>query len=74
MVKKIELIEKNGRVQTFGIEHAVSILKLKNSVWSIPEKSEFQFVNDAITKKPGSKPNRKKTKTSTITKRGTSSK
>ena len=74
MAKTIELIEKNGRVQTFEIGHAVSILKLKNSVWSIPEKSEFQFVNDAITKKPGSKPNRKKTKTTTTSKRGTASK
>ena len=74
MVKKIELIEKNGRVQTFGIEHAVSILKLKNSVWSIPEKSEFEFVNNAITKKPSPKPNTKKTKSSTNTKGGTASK
>lgn len=74
MNKTIELIEKNGRVQTFGIEHAVLILKLKNSVWNIPAKSEFEFVNDAITKKPGSKPNRKKTEKTTSSKRGTPSK
>ena len=74
MAKKIELIEKNGRVQTFEIGHAVSILSLKNIVWSIPEGSEFEFVNNAITKKPGSKPTTKKAKTSTTTKRGTSSK
>ena len=59
MVKTIELIEKNGRVQTFSFEHAVSILSLKNSVWSISEKSKFEFVNDAIIKKPGSKPTQK---------------
>lgn len=74
MTKKIELIEKNGRVQKFTFEHAVSILSIKNTVWSIPAKSEFEFVNDAITKKPGSKPTRKKTKTTTSSKRGTSSK
>ena len=74
MVKTIELIEKNGRVQTFSLEHAVSILSLKNSVWSISEKSKFEFVNDAIIKKPGSKPTQKKAKTSTSSKRGTASK
>ena len=74
MAKTIELIEKNGRVQIFSFEHAVSILSLKNSVWTIPAKSEFEFVNNAIIKKQGSKPNRKKTKASTITKRGKASK
>ena len=74
MAKTIELIEKNGRVQIFSFEHAVSILSLKNSVWTIPAKSEFEFVNNAIKQKPGSKPNRKKTKTTTSSKRGTSSK
>lgn len=74
MAKTIELIEKNGRVQIFSFEHAVSILSLKNSVWTIPAKSEFEFVNNAINKKPGSKPNRKKTKTTTSAKRGTSPK
>ena len=74
MAKTIELIEKNGRVQIFSFEHAVSILSLKNSVWTIPAKSEFEFVNNAIIKKQGSKPNRKETKASTITKRGKASK
>ena len=74
MVETIELIEKNGRVQTFSFEHAVSILSLKNSVWSISEKSKFEFVNDAIIKRPGSKPIDKKAKKTTSSKRGTSSK
>ena len=74
MAKTIELIEKNGRVQIFSFEHAVSILSLKNSVWTIPAKSEFEFVNNAIRKKPGSTPNRKKTKTTTSSKGGTASK
>ena len=74
MAKTIELIEKNGRVQEFTFEHAVSILSLKNSVWTIPATSEFEFVNNAITKKPGSTPTRKKTKKTTSSKGGTSSK
>ena len=74
MVKTIELKEKNGRVQTFSFEHAVSILSLKNSVWSISEKSKFEFVNDAIIKKQGSKPTQKKAKASTTSKRGKASK
>ena len=74
MVKTIELIEKNGRVQEFTFEHAVSILSIKNTVWSIPAKSEFEFLNDAIRKKPGSKPNRKKTKTTTTSQHGKASK
>lgn len=74
MAKLVELIEKNGRVQSVTVEHAIRLLSLKNSVWSIPNDSEFEFVNNAIRKKPGSEPTRKTTKKATPRKRRKTSK
>lgn len=73
MIKSIELKEKGGRVQSFTIGHALRLLALKNSVWNIPSESEFEFVDNAIRKKPGSTTTGKTTKKKPITKRRASS-
>lgn len=72
--KSIELKEKNGRVQTFTVEHAVRLLSLKNSVWMIPSESEFEFVNNAIRKKPDPIDLGTETKKKTVAKRRKTSK
>ena len=74
MIKSIELKEKNGRVQTFAVGHAVRLLSLKNSVWTIPSESEFEFVDDAIRKKPSPSDIGGETKKKTTSKRGKTSK
>jgi hypothetical protein len=74
MIKSIELKEKGGRVQFFTTGHAVRLLSIKNSVWSIPSDSEFEFVENAIRKKPGSGNLGEETKKKTVTKRRKTSK
>lgn len=74
MAKLIELIEKNGRVQSIAVEHAIRLLSLKNSVWSIPSESEFEFVENAIRKKPSPKPVGATTKKAVTRKRRKTSK
>ena len=74
MAKVIELKEKGGRVQSFEIGHASRLLSLKNSVWMIPSDSEFEFVNDAIRKKPSPGTTGKATKKTTTRKRRKTSK
>lgn len=32
----------------FELSHAERILRLKGSAWSLPENSEFEFVNNAL--------------------------
>ena len=73
-VKTIELKEKGGRVQSFGVEHAVRLLKLKNSAWTIPGDSEFELVGNAIRKKPSPAEVGGKAKKTTNRKRGKTSK
>ena len=74
MAKLIELIEKNGRVQSITVEHAIRLLSLKNSVWSIPSESEFEFVENAIRKKSSPKPIGETTKKAVTRKRRKASK
>ena len=68
-MKLIELIEKGGRVQSFEVGHALRLLSLKNSVWSIPSESQFEFVDNAIRKKPSPKPTGEKASKATTRKR-----
>ncbi len=74
MAKLIELIEKNGRVQSIAVEHAIRLLSLKNSVWSIPSESEFEFVDNAIRKKQDPSDIGEKAKSSITRKRRKASK
>ncbi len=74
MAKLIDLIEKNGRVQSITVEHAISLLSLKNSVCIIPSESEFEFVDNAIRKKPSPKPVGETTKKAVTRKRRKTSK
>jgi len=74
MAKLIELKEKGGRVQSFTVEHASRLLSLKNSVWSVPSESEFEFVDNAIRKKPGSTTTGKKAEKKPTSKRRKTSK
>ena len=74
MAKVIELITNGGRVQSFGVGHAVRLLSLKKCDWKIPTESEFEFVNNAIRKKPSTGDNPEPTKKKPTRKRRASSK
>lgn len=72
--KLIELKEKGGRVQVFSYGHAVNLLSLKNTVWSLPNDSEFEFSKNVIRKKPNPKDIGGTTKKKANRKRGSSPK
>jgi len=74
MLEFIKLKEKGGRVQTFSYGHAVNILSLNNTVWSLPNDSEFEFSKNVIRKKPSPIDIGGTTKKKTTRKRGPSSK
>ena len=74
MFEFIKLKEKGGRVQTFSYGHAVNILSLNNTVWSLPNDSEFEFSKNVIRKKPSPIDIGGTTKKKTTRKRGPSSK
>ena len=74
MFEFIKLKEKGGRVQTFSYGHAVNILSFNNTVWSLPNDSEFEFSKNVIRKKPSPIDIGGTTKKKATRKRGPSSK
>jgi len=51
-IKSIKLENKNGRVQSFGVEHGLNVLRLKKSAWKLPIDSQFELIQNGFRKKP----------------------
>lgn len=50
-IKSIKLENKNGRVQSFGVEHGLNVLRLKKSAWKLPIDSKFELAQNGFRKK-----------------------
>lgn len=54
--KTTVILEANGISQEFEFSHAERLLKMpKNGGWKLPDNSPFEFVENALGRKPNKK-------------------